>query len=115
MLLLSGGIFLSIDSMQLATLERKQIARVKANVAKAMTIGSIKRAHREVFGQENLFARENKDTDRWTEMLDGLQSYAYENADEKLLFSALNLSKDVSKELINVLNSVYNSLLSKTL
>ncbi len=110
-LLLCGGIFLSVDSMS----ARRRIEVVKAQQAEIIQMRSIKNAYKEVFGRKNLFAGENKDTDRWTEMLDGLQSYAYKNADEKLLFSALDLSKDVSKELINVLKSAYNSLLNKRL
>ena len=114
MLLLSGGVFLSVDS-QSVRLKREETERIRANIAKAIAIESIKRAYKEVFGQENLFARENKDTDRWNKMLDGLQSYAHKNAGEKFSFSALSLSKDVSKELINVFKSAYNSLLNKRL
>ncbi len=103
-LLLSSGIFLTVDS------RKKDKVLTKEKVLK-----SIKKTSKKVFpSNKNLLDEENTKTGKWYTMLAKVRGYVDNNAggDEDLL-DAFSLCWTASRELINVLKKTHNSLFAE--
>ena len=103
-LLLSSGIFLTVDS------KKKDKVLKKNKVLK-----SIEKTSEKVFPpDENLLDKKNTKINKWYKMLADVRGYVNKNAggNEDLL-DAYSLCFTASRELIKVLNNTYNSIFAE--